>query len=63
MSNSDGFIEEVTEEVRKDRFYHLLRRYGWIGGVVVLLIVGGAAWSEYTKAKARAEAELKGAAK
>jgi hypothetical protein len=57
MSNSDGFIEEVTEEVRKDRFYHLLRRYGWIGGVVVLLIVGGAAWSEYTKAKARAEAE------
>lgn len=57
MSNSDGFIEEVTEEVRKDRFYYLLRRYGWIGGLVVLLIVGGAAWSEYSKAQARAAAE------
>ncbi len=57
MSNSDSFIEEVTEEVRKDRFYYLLRRYGWVAGVVVALIVGGAAWSEYTKAQARAEAE------
>ena len=60
MSNSDGFIEEVSEEVRRDRFYHLLRRYGWVGGVVVLLIVGGAAWSEYSKAQARAEAEALG---
>jgi len=57
MSNSDGFIEEVTEEVRKDRFYYLLRRYGWVGALVVVLIVGGAAWSEYSKAQARAAAE------
>lgn len=57
MSDSDSFIEEVNEEVRRDRLYFLLRRYGWIAGLAVLAIVGGAAWSEYRKAQARAEAE------
>ena len=46
MSNSDSFIDEVTEEVRKDRLFQLFRRYGWIAGVVIVLIVGGAAWNE-----------------
>ena len=57
MSDTDSFIDEVTEEVRRDRFYLLLRRYGWIGALVVLLIVGGAAWNEYNKAQARQAAE------
>lgn len=60
MSDSDSFIEEVTEEVRRDRMYGYLRRYGWIGALVVVLIVGGAAFSEYRKAQARAEAEALG---
>lgn len=60
MSETDSFIEEVTEEVRRDRLYKLLRRYGWIGVVAVLLIVGGAAWNEYAKSQARAEAEALG---
>lgn len=53
MSNTDSFIEEVTEEVRRDRLFALLKRWGWIGGVAVLLIVGGAAWNEYRKAQER----------
>lgn len=57
MSQSDSFIEEVTEEVRRDRLYALLRKYGWIGVLVVLLIVGGAAWREYAAAQARAQAQ------
>ncbi len=60
MSNSDSFINEVTEEVRRDRLFALFRRYGWIGALVVVLLVGGAAWSEYQKAQARAEAEALG---
>lgn len=58
MSNPDSFINEVTEEVRRDRLFALLRKYGWIGGVLVLAIVGGAAWNEWQKAQhvARAEA-------
>lgn len=51
MSDSDSFINEVTEEVRRERLYTLLRRYGWIAVVVVLGIVGGAAWNEYSKAQ------------
>lgn len=60
MSNTDSFVEEVNEEVRRDRLYLLLRRYGWIAVLAILLIVGGAAYSEYRKAQARAEAEALG---
>ncbi|MFV0293778.1 MAG: tetratricopeptide repeat protein [Paracoccus sp. (in: a-proteobacteria)] len=57
---SDSFIEEVTEEVRRDRLFALFRRYGWIGLLVIVLIVGGAAWREYTGAKRQAAAEAWG---
>jgi hypothetical protein len=60
MSDTDSFIDEVNEEVRRDRLYHYLRRYGWIAVLLILLIVGGAAWNEYQKASARAEAEALG---
>lgn len=60
MSNPDSFIDEVTEEVRRDRIYGLLRRYGWIGLLIVALIVGGAAWTEWQKAQAKAQAEAFG---
>lgn len=57
MSNTDSFIEEVTEEVRRDKLYGYLRRYGWIGVAVVVVLVGGAAFSEYQRATARAQAQ------
>lgn len=57
MSDTDSFIDEVTEEVRRDRLFLMLKRYGWIGGVAVALIVGGAAFREYSKAQERAAAE------
>ncbi|MDF1727112.1 MAG: hypothetical protein P1U53_05100 [Sulfitobacter sp.] len=60
MSDTDSFIDEVNEEVRRDRLFVLLRRYGWIAVVAILLIVGGAAWNEYQKAQVRAEAERVG---
>ncbi|MEX0304172.1 MAG: hypothetical protein AB3N24_17270 [Leisingera sp.] len=60
MSDTDSFIDEVTEEVRRDRLFVMLKRYGWIGGVAVALIVGGAALREYTKAKDQAAAETLG---
>lgn len=62
MSDTDSFIEEVAEEVRRDKFYAFLRKYGWIGIVTVLALVGGAAWNEYSKSKAQAAAEANGEA-
>lgn len=60
MSNTDSFIDEVTEEVRRDRLFALLRRYGWIAVVVILGIVGGTAWREWSNAQAQAQAEAAG---
>ncbi|PSL21681.1 hypothetical protein [Shimia abyssi] len=60
MSNTDSFIEEVTEEVRRDRLFATLRRYGWIAVALVVLIVGGAAWNEVNKANIRAGAQATG---
>ncbi|MFP7672952.1 hypothetical protein ACG74X_06295 [Marivita sp. S0852] len=60
MSDTDSFIDEVTEEVRRDRLFGLMRRYGWIAVVAVLLLVGGTAYREYVRASAQADAEAFG---
>lgn len=60
MSDSDSFINEVTEEVRREKLFGYLRRYGWIAVAAVLLIVGGAAWNEYRNAQARSTAQATG---
>ncbi len=57
MSETESFIQEVTEEVRRDRLFAIYRRYGWIAALVILLIVGGAAFNEYRKAQATASAQ------
>ncbi|KKK62940.1 hypothetical protein LCGC14_2999320, partial [marine sediment metagenome] len=60
MSNTDSFIDEVTEEVRRERLFGFLRRYGWIAVLAVVLIVGGAAYNEWRNASERAEAQAFG---
>ena len=60
MSNSESFIEEVTEEVRRDRLFRLFRRYGWIAAVLIVILVGGAAVNEWRKATRQAAAEATG---
>lgn len=57
MSDTDSFIEEVSEEVRRDRMFLMIRRYGWIAVLVIVAIVGGAAYNEYRKASQKAAAQ------
>jgi len=60
VSETDSFIDEVTEEVRRDRLFRLMRRYGWIAVLAVLLLVGGAGWNEWRKAQDREAAQALG---
>ena len=60
VSDSDSFINEVTDEMRREKLFGYLRRYGWIAVVVVLGIVGGTAWNEFRSAQSRTAAEAAG---
>ncbi|MDA8585231.1 hypothetical protein N9L47_03075 [Rhodobacteraceae bacterium] len=60
MSDTDSFVSEVSEEVRKDKLYKLMRRFGWIPITLIVLVVGGASFVEWQKAQARSAAEATG---
>lgn len=60
MSDTDSFLNEVSEEIRRDRLFKLMKRYGWIAITLVVLLVGGAAAFEWNKASKRASAEALG---
>ena len=60
MSDTDSFLQEVSEELRRDKLYRNIRKYGWIAIVLVFIIVGAATYREYMKSQAKTEAELFG---
>jgi hypothetical protein len=60
VSDTDSFIDEVTEEVRRDQLFALFHKYGWIGVLAIVLIVGAASWKEWQKAQAEASAQTFG---
>ena len=62
MSDTDSFIEEVSEEVRRDKLYRFFKKYAWVFVGLVILIVGGAAVSEYLKARDTAASQAVGEA-
>jgi hypothetical protein len=60
VSNTESFIDEVSEEVRRDQLFAMMKRYGWIAVLLVIVLVGGAAWTEYNRAKDTAAAQAAG---
>ena len=60
MSETDSFIDEVSEELRRDRLFILFRRYGWIAALVVVGLVGVTAWFEWMRAQTLAQAQARG---
>lgn len=60
VSDTDSFIDEVNEELKRDRLFAFMRKYAWVAVVVVVALVGGTSFNEWRKAQARAEAEAFG---
>ena len=56
MSESDSFIDEVTDAVRQDKLFAAFRKWWWVGALIILAIVGGTAWNAWQKEQAAAEA-------
>jgi len=59
-SLSNCLIDEVTEEVRRDRLFGYFRRYGWIPAVIIVALVGGTAYNEWSKAQLSQVAQARG---
>lgn len=60
MSESESFIDEVSDEVRRDKLFKVFKKYGWILGLVVVAIVGGTAYNEWKKSSQETAAQLSG---
>lgn len=60
MSETDSFIQEVSEEVRQDQMFALWKKWApaIIGGIAV--VVGGAAYWSWSSAKTQSAAEARG---
>lgn len=60
MSETDSFLDEVSEEVKKDRLLAWLNKNSIYIGALLVFIIGGAAVNEYMKHAARSAAEANG---
>ncbi|WP_295046515.1 hypothetical protein [uncultured Paracoccus sp.] len=61
MANqNDNFIDEVFDDLRRERLFRLMRRWGWVAGLVILGIVAGVVWREYSQARDQAQAQAWG---
>lgn len=60
MSDTDSFIDEVTEEVRRDRLFGYFRRYGWVAALIIFVLVGTTAYNEWNKSVLEKVAQSRG---
>lgn len=60
MSENDSFLDEVTEELRRDQMVAAGRKYAPFIIAVLVLLIGGIGVNEYLKSSARQAAEAKG---
>lgn len=57
---NDSFIDEVTQELRRDRLAVAMRRYGWVVLLLILALVGATAWREYSRTRIAGDAQAFG---
>lgn len=59
MTNeTDSFVQEVDESLREDRVVQFLKKYGvWIGGAVVVFLLGIGGWQAWNASQLNAARE------
>lgn len=60
MSESESFINEVSEELRRDRLFKLYKKFGWVLAFIVAAIVGGTVYNEWSKSTQEKAAQQSG---
>ena len=61
MTNqNDSFIDEVFDDLRRERLFRVFRKWGWLALLIILVIVGGVMWREYSQSRADKEARAWG---
>jgi hypothetical protein len=60
VSDTDSFIDEVSEEIRREKLFKTFRKYGWIGVALVVIVVGGTGYREYSRAGEKTASETFG---
>ena len=60
MVESDSFIKEVSDEVKKDKLFKALNKSKWPLSALVLLLVGAVGGYEYYKFQKKARAQKNG---
>ena len=60
MVESESFIKEVSEEVKRDKLFKLLNKFKWLLFSLIFLLVGAVGGYEYYKFSKKARAQKNG---
>ncbi|MDC3068016.1 hypothetical protein OA005_01980 [Paracoccaceae bacterium] len=60
MVETESFIKEVSEEVKKERLFKFIKKYRWVIGLTLVIIIGSVAGLEYYKFNRKIIAEKNG---
>ncbi len=60
MVESESFIKEVSEEVKRDNLFKILNKYKWLLFALIILLVGTVGGYEYYKFFKKAKAQKNG---
>ena len=60
MVESESFIKEVSEEVKRDRLFKVLNKFKWPLSAIIILLVGAVGGYEYYKFDKKSKAQKNG---
>ena len=60
MSLNDSFIKEVSEEVRRDKLFKYLKKYTWVGVLLISLLIISVGANEWQKSNTKKNNQMNG---